>query len=269
MVVVAALLLVVAACGDDDDSATTAAPATTAAATTTEAPTTTAAPTTTVAPAPEGDPVQGGLLYDKWWVVAGVDEPADDNPIWARQSTNERSGSTTWRCKECHGWDYQGAAGAYGSGSHFTGFPGVFGTSLSPAEVIAQLSGQVDPEHDFSVMGEQSMADLAALITSALEDYGQFLDTDNAIVGGDVANGETLYASTCAACHGADGTQINFGDEDEPEYLGTIAVGNPWEFLHKVWYGQPGTQMPSAILIGWSETDVLDVATFSQTLPTE
>jgi hypothetical protein len=49
----------------------------------------------------EGDQVRGGLLYDKWWTVAEVDQPSGDQPLWATQSTNERSGGDTWRCKEC------------------------------------------------------------------------------------------------------------------------------------------------------------------------
>lgn len=85
----------------------------------------------------EGDRVRGGLLYDKWWAVGEEDDhehddheasgaaPEGDHPLWATQSTNERSGGDTWRCKECHGWDYKGADGAYGDGSHFTGFVGV------------------------------------------------------------------------------------------------------------------------------------------------
>jgi len=39
------------------------------------------------------------------------------SPLWATQSSNTRSGKDTWRCKECHGWDYMGVDGAYGSGS--------------------------------------------------------------------------------------------------------------------------------------------------------
>ncbi|MFV1859618.1 MAG: hypothetical protein ACC647_09750, partial [Anaerolineales bacterium] len=92
----------------------------------------TSAPPPTEAPAPpptemvlSGSVSGGGLLYDKWWKAAGVDEPSGDNPLWARQDTNTRTDTATWRCKECHGWDYQGAEGAYGSGSHFTGFPGI------------------------------------------------------------------------------------------------------------------------------------------------
>jgi len=73
------------------------------------------------------DIVKGGKLYDKWWKVNGGTEPTTDfNPVWASQTTNTRSGADTWRCKECHGWDYVGNLGRYSSGSHFTGFAGVF-----------------------------------------------------------------------------------------------------------------------------------------------
>src|SRR3990170_2753794 len=88
--------------------------------------------TTGVGAQEEGDPVRGGLLYDQWWAVLGQDAPEGDQPLWVTQDTNTRSGADTWRCKECHGWDYQGADGAYGSGSHFTDFPGVFGVRDLP-----------------------------------------------------------------------------------------------------------------------------------------
>ena len=84
-----------------------------------------------------------------------------------------------------------------------------------------------------------------------------------------MAHGEELYASSCAACHGSDGKALNFGDEQEPEYTGTLANDNPWEFLHKVRFGHPGTEMPSAVENGWTTEDAMDVLGYSQTLPTE
>ena len=258
LILLAVLALVVGACGDGDAAETT----------TTQATTTTTQATTTTVVMVEGDVVTGGLLYDKWWSVLELDEPAGDNPVWARQTTNERSGADTWRCKECHGWDYKGSEGAYGSGSHFTGFTGVFNAqSKSVEDLVAQLSGQTNPDHDFSVMGEEAMAALVAFITEGLDDYTPLIDADKNAVGGDSADGETQYASTCAACHGTDGTTLNFGSDDEPEYVGTIAVDNPWEFFHKIRAGQPGTQMPSAIANGWSLEDVLNLLSFAQTLP--
>jgi thiosulfate dehydrogenase len=74
----------------------------------------------------------GGLLYDNWWAVTGADEPATDQPLWKTQTTNTRTGADTWRCKECHGWDYKGVEGAYGSGSHKTGFKGILASACRP-----------------------------------------------------------------------------------------------------------------------------------------
>jgi thiosulfate dehydrogenase len=213
---------------------------------------------------------RGGRLYDTWWEEAGLDEPSGDNPIWARQTTNTRTGLDTWRCKECHGWDYTGAEGAYGSGSHFTGFPGLLAAQeKSFDDLLAQLTGKVDPQHDFSAMGEPALTALVHFINEALVDMGPFIDAEaKAPIGGDAANGAQLFTSICATCHGEDGLEINFGSEDEPEYVGTIAVDNPWEFIHKVRVGQPGTAMPSAIDSGWSMQQVIDMLTFAQTLPT-
>ncbi len=222
-------------------------------------------------PSVGGSVPRGGRLYDKWWSEAGLEEPADDNPVWARQTSNTRSGGDTWRCKECHGWDYQGASGAYGSGSHFTGFPGLLSSADRTAEdLIAQVAGQADPEHDFSALAEADLLDLVTFLREGLIDVSPFIDAETkSAIGGDTTSGEALYMSTCSVCHGEDGRTLNFGDSEEPEFVGTIAVDNPWEFIHKVRAGQPGTNMPSSIANGWSMQDVIDVLTFAQGLPIE
>jgi len=212
----------------------------------------------------------GGLLYDKWWSAAEVDAPDSDQALWATQTTNTRSGSDTWRCKECHGWDYMGVEGAYGSGSHLTGFPGVLASQgSSPDEIIAWIAGTTNADHDFSAMGDEAVAVLADFLSEGLVDVSPFIDDDKLAVGGDAANGESLYGDTCSGCHGDDGRNINFGDEDDPDYVATIAIDNPWEFIHKVRAGQPGTKMPAGIDLGWSMQDVVDVLTFAQSLPTD
>lgn len=219
---------------------------------------------------PASSATRGGKLYDNWMKEAGVEVPATDMPLWASQTTNTRSGEDTWRCKECHGWDYKGAEGAYGSGSHFTGFPGVFGVeSKSLDELATILSGGANPDHDFSAMGDEAIADLATFLQSGLVDVTPLIDAETkSPVGGDAGQGQELFAS-CAACHGEDGLLLNFGSEDEPEYVGTIALDNPWEFLHKVRAGQPGTAMPAAMDGAWSLDDLVDLLAFAQTLPVE
>ncbi|MEE8413265.1 MAG: hypothetical protein V3R96_01820, partial [Dehalococcoidales bacterium] len=122
--------------------------------------------------------VAGGLLYDKWWKVdSGATEPTQDNPLWASQSSNTRSGSTTWRCKECHGWDYKGIDGAYSSGSHKTGFPGVYDAAMAEdkAHLIEILNGHDNDQHDLSaVLSDQAIENLADFLSEGLIDDSKY-----------------------------------------------------------------------------------------------
>ena len=208
----------------------------------------------------------GGLAYDKWWVaITGAQEPQGDHPLWSTQSTNTRTGSTTWRCKECHGWDYKGKDGAYNSASsHFTGFIGVMDAKVnSVTEVFCAIKSLENHTFggDSGVMTDLSILDIAAFIVDAggkgrgIIDYGVLLRGDNTSIGdGSIggAGNQDFDKSTsnggggCGAagsCHGSDGTQ-NAGNEFS---IGDVALDNPWEFLHKVRYGQPGSIMPSGI----------------------
>lgn len=211
----------------------------------------------------------GGQLYDKWWAVLGMDEPTEDQPLWATQSTNERSGADTWRCKECHGWDYMGIDGAYSSGSHSTGFTGVLGSdSLSSEELTAWLDGSTNPDHDFSVMGEVGINAMVTFIQSEMADITAYVNADKS-VNGDPVNGKEMFENTCAACHGIDGKKMNFSKPDDPEYIGTVAADNPWEAFHKTSFGQPDAPMPSGIGLGWDMQQIADLLSYIQTLPTE
>jgi len=83
--------------------------------------------------------VRGGAMYDTWWAVTGAAAPATNHPLWALRpdtTRNARTGSETWRCKECHGWDYKGVNGAYAKGSHRTGFAGILYSTKTTQEVF-------------------------------------------------------------------------------------------------------------------------------------
>ncbi len=215
--------------------------------------------------------IQGGLLYDKWWKITGAEEPTTDHPLWATQSSNTRSGKDTWRCKECHGWDYKGVDGAYGSGSHMTGFAGVYDSSgKSVDELVAALKGGTNADHDFSTMMDDTALNNLAVFIQGVADYGPFIDYSTKAALGDSAKGAILYEDNCGKCHGSDGTEIFFGDESAPDYVGTIANDNPQEFMHKAIYGQPGTDpaMVGGLESGWTTEQVSNILAFAQTLPT-
>lgn len=211
---------------------------------------------------------RGGALYDKWYAVLGKQPPAGNMPIWTRQTTNTLSGPDTWRCVTCHGWDYQGKDGAYRSGSNYTGFPSLLAASknLSKEQIIDQLSGKRDPTHDYSkLMVSTDLSDLADFVKGALIDDNQFINPQTLdVIGGDLANGEKLYKSGCASCHGEDGAKLKFRFEGLDAGLGTLATIDPWRFLHKTRYGTPGTQMPVGSTLGWTPKDGRDVLLYAQ-----
>ena len=233
-----------------------------------EQPTATTAPNDTAVPELVGDPIRGGLLYNDWMNGLRVDVPATDQPLWATQSTNTRTGKDTWRCKECHGWDYLGKDGAYGSGSHATGFIGlmqVVGTD--PYEILAALKGATNPDHDFSaVMDDQALTDMALFLSEDVIDSASFIDTDKMAVGGNLENGKAIYDKNCASCHGADGTVINFGDAAAPMYVGPKSLDNPWEVVHKARYGIP-EEMPALAAVTNEIQEYIDLLAYAQTLP--
>lgn len=213
------------------------------------------------------DIADGGRMYDKWWSELRMDPPTGTHPSYPE--TGKKKGADSWRCKECHGWDYKGADGAYGSGSHFTDFTGILDSaSMSSEELQGWLNGSTNPDHDFSQMEEFAFDALINFLQGEMADISPYVNADST-VNGDPANGRDLFEGTCASCHGLDGKEMNFGDAEEPEYLGTIANDNPWEFFHKASFGQPGEPMPSAIGLGWSMQDIADLLAFAQTLPPE
>jgi cytochrome c553 len=220
----------------------------------------------------DNDIIQGALLYDNWVASLGLNAPAGNMPVWSRQSTNTRSGPDTWRCSECHGWDYRGADGAYGSGSHRTGFPNVMAlaSNLSADDIVVHLKGKNDPAHDFSAyMDDTALGQLAAFLKNGLIDDTKYINPVSLqVIQGDSSHGQKLYTATCASCHGGDGKQIAFRTEGIVEYLGSIANRDPWRFLHRTRFGTAGTNMPIGYALGWSPADGRDVLAYAQTLPT-
>ncbi|WP_455220439.1 PASTA domain-containing protein [Kaarinaea lacus] len=231
---------------------------------------------------------RGGRLYDNWIYETGAAVPPVDNPTWALQTTNTRTGADTWRCKECHGWDYQGVNGVYGNtnNSHYTGFAGVFGTEKTEAEIVAYLTNGFiyaptgTTVHDFD--GLIPLADMEALakfIKLGTLDTSVYISPSGIINGSaqNFQNGADLYSfkgfgvanGNCALCHGLD------GKGEVGVILGLIANTDPWRYLHKVRFGQPNTSMPALInqidpLSGspaFDIQDAVDITHYSQSLP--
>lgn len=262
----------------------------------------------------------GGRLYDNHFAEVGA-KTTETNPLWALRKANQagvlnsRTGADTWRCKECHGWDYKGNKGVYGDApngalfdpatktdTHYTGFPGIVESRFTQVDAAfnylkfgtrVTIDNNSTLVHAFGVdaTGQPFISGGPALNDAQIRALAQFvveggvIDMDQYILNGigqkaaigDPARGEALYtdkatspSGQCSTCHGADGKKIDFAsDPVEVEYVGTLAVDNPWETLHKIRFGNPGDNMPSALQNGLTDTDAGNILRYSQQLPVQ
>ena len=208
----------------------------------------------------------GGRLYDNWFEALAVDEPEGTHPSYP--AAGRQQGADTWRCKECHGWDYKGRDGTYGSGSHATGIVGIHTMVGADPSLIREIIA--DDTHRFTpeMIPPEAMDRLARFVTRGQHETDLYIDRATGKVRGEAAQGERYFQNICAPCHGFDGKALDFSDDPaDPEHVGTVAVENPWETLHKIRNGQPGQPMPALRVL--SRQDVVDILAYSQTLPME
>jgi mono/diheme cytochrome c family protein len=199
---------------------------------------------------------RGAQLYDKWWVPTKAPTPDATHPAYP--ATSKKSGKNTWRCKECHGWDYIGADGRYSKGSHFSGIKGVSGAAgTDPADIAALLRGDL---HGYTtdMIPDAAMAELALFVSRGQVDPRPYMAADGSS-NGDVAAGKVYYEGVCAGCHGLDGRKIKDADS-----LGAVS-GNTQEMMHKVLNGQPGEAMPALRVL--DAQVAADIVAYVQTLP--
>ncbi len=180
----------------------------------------------------------GGLLYDKWYKVIDAGKPTTDHPAYPKDKKYAGKPDANWRCKECHGWDYLGADGAYSSGKHASGIKGINGMKgADPAKVVSVLK---DSNHGYGdKLSSDDLNALALFVSKGTIDMDAYIDRATKKPKGDAARGEAYYNTVCAHCHGKDGLQPKemkpFGKQ----------MGNPWEVMHKIMNGQPAEKMPA------------------------
>lgn len=203
---------------------------------------------------PPRDPLfsiaRGGKLYDDWAAELKTKYPKDPQPAFPKDKKVE-TGSNTWRCVECHGWDYKGANGVRGIrtmvGAH-------------PSAIIKVLQ---DDTHDLAHKLEYAdLYDLANFVSNGQVDMNEYIDARSLEARGVAGNSTQYYLTLCATCHGDQGYAIRTIPP-----LGRVATESPWKALHKTLHGHPGEHMP-AWQASMSPSIIKDILAKLQTLPT-
>ena len=191
-----------------------------------------------VAAETESAMARGGRLYDKYFKENNTAKPESDHASYPHKG-GKYGKDASWRCKECHGWDYKGKDGAYASGGHATGIKGINGAAGK--EVAAIIAIMKDAKHGYTdkQLSAKDMEDLALFVGKGQIDMGKYIDGATKKAKGNAAKGEVYFNTLCAGCHGTDGKKV----KDAPP-IGSVA-DNPYEMLHKVMNGQPAEGMPA------------------------
>ena len=201
---------------------------------------------------------RGGRLYDKFWAENKGAKPEADHAAYPHKG-GKYGKDASWRCKECHGWDYMGKDGAYSSGGHATGIKGI--RAAAGKDVAAIVAVLKDKTHGYTDqhLSAKDFNDVALFVSTGQVDMDKYIDRAGKKSKGDAGKGEVYFNTICAGCHGTDGKKIKDADPL------AAAAGNPWELLHKVLNGHPGESMPA--LRALDPQIAADLVAHMQTLP--
>ena len=205
----------------------------------------------------------GGRIYDKWWRALGRSTPKGRHPAYPASGTAKDE--DTWRCSECHGWDYRGRDGDLGkeTSSPIKGIRGAQGRS--PATIAAILR---DERHRYTrdMIADEEVLRVALFVSKGQHDTERWkIAASGKAPAGVVDRGKELFQTVCAVCHGFDGRLLNWGTKEEPAFIGTEASKLPWEVLHKIRNAHPGVAMVS--LRALPMADAAAVLAYARTLP--
>ena len=207
----------------------------------------------------------GGKLYDQWWAVLLTDPPKGTHPSYPK--IGQKPTLESWRCVTCHGWDYRGRNGAFGSGLNYTGIAGIDGAIGRDLWDIVRVLR--DDTHGFT---KELIPDNPALALAFFVSHGQvnkekLIDSGTGRFAGNPKQGRAIFQNLCAICHDYDGRAWIEGEAGIGDTLGAIASNDPWRAMHKVMNGQTYADMPAVRALGLQT--VLDILSYVQTLPKE
>jgi len=211
----------------------------------------------------DGD--NGARLYDhviNYEATRSGHDALFDNPdLIASSNVN------FFRCKSCHGWDLLGQQGVNIGKAPSATYPTTTAINLyewarvnnikTVFNAVKNVGGRAidvtnldDTMPDYTNIGDAQIWDLVKFLKESSHDSNDFyqLTTTGSYPNGtksfsdigrngNAANGDALFASKCAGCHGADGSALNIYCQGE--WLGDMFRNDPHEMQYKMLWGMP------------------------------
>lgn len=203
--------------------------------------------------------VRGGRLYDTWYKENKREVPPGVHPAFPPALAKGIEPRTTWRCKECHGWDYRGLMSADGKEVVIKGVNAMANDSIE--SVIAQLRNAT--HHRFEkLLSLRDLLDLATFVTKGQVNMDDYIDRKTRKAKGDPNAFAAHYQTICATCHGATGKDIRTMPP-----LGRVANVDPYRALHGIFNGHPGEAMPA--LLAFPRELSVGLLAYIQSLPAQ
>ncbi len=210
----------------------------------------------------------GGRIYDNWWEALDRKKPEGAHPAYPKGG--KRAGNS-WRCVECHGWDYNGRDGLYRRGGTYFGpdrYTGIKGIRAAAGRDVGRIMAQLRAApHGYTpdMITDEELRRVAIFVSRGQDNADRSIDRKTGNTRGDLTRGAALFDTTCAACHGFDGRVLNWGSAQEPAFIGTEANTYPHEVLHKIRNAHPGAAMVN--LRAYPLKDAIDLVAYARTLP--
>jgi len=250
----------------------------------------------------KADGIEGGKYYDKFFASSGTQWSTPSDPSVNIDDITDFG--DFYRCKQCHGWDLLGRAGAYNGRAPNTTRPNVSfvnlktyvqsatnqelfdkikkegGRPVDPALTADGTNGEGDGHPDYgTIFTDEQIWDIVKFLKTEVIDIdilydfttqGSYPDGtisySNIGKGGNADNGSTYYNDRgCGNCHGADGTNLIMGGRT----LGKFLRDKPYEVHHKTKFGQLGSPMGPTATTDQEMKDLYLLLTDPVLFPTE
>lgn len=191
--------------------------------------------------------LEGAQLYDNWPKINKA-EISGSHTLFP--GVDPQSAADTWRCVACHGWDYIGSRGNGQDSSQFLRIIGVAGNRNTSIDKVYKIITGRNKEHNFTnYLSEKQLWAVTKFVREGIYNVSQVF-TNDGTARGNISKGKALYREFCLQCHGEEASGNNVNGEKAGHEIRSVAKSNPAKTMHKILWGDPGTDMPAMLADG-------------------